>query len=329
MPSTQVLVAVTELEYRKAEPTFQNAVDMTCLPVPVSEPELAAAILESGARHAIVGALPYNDELYRSLGRGSVLARFGVGHDGIDQRKATAAGILCTNTPGVLDQSVAEHTMLLIGAAARQLVPMALAMQNLQWAARGGTELHGKTLAVIGAGPIGRAVARIAALGFGMRVIGVDVEPRPPADGFEKITDSFDEAVAGADYVSLHIPASPENARFLNAARISRMRAGAWLINTARGAVVDERDLFDALAAGRLAGAALDVFQREPYLPVDPNRDLRSLPNVILSPHVGSNTAEANRRMAERALRNIALAEAGELGALDLLNRDVLSLLRT
>jgi phosphoglycerate dehydrogenase-like enzyme len=258
-----------------------------------------------------------------------VLARFGVGHDGIDKRKATAAGILCTNTPGVLDQSVAEHTMLLIGAAARQLVPMALAMQNLQWAARGGSELHAKTLAVIGAGPIGRAVARIAALGFGMRVIGMDVEPRSPADGFEKITDNFDEAVAGADYVSLHIPASPENAGFLNAVRISRMQAGAWLINTARGAVVDERDLFDALAAGRLAGAALDVFEREPYLPADQNRDLRSLPNVILLPHVGSNTVEANRRMAERALRNVALAEAGELGALDLLNRDVLSLLRT
>lgn len=323
MPS-QPVVAVTELEYRKAERVFQGAAGLECVPVPVSEPELADAIRKAGARHAIVGAQPYRDELYRSLSRGAVLARFGVGHDGIDKARATAAGILCTNTPGVLDQSVAEHTVLLIGAAARQLVPMVSAMQSLQWAARGGVELHGKTLAVIGAGPIGRAVARIAAHGYGMRVLGVDVEARSATDGFESIGDSFDEAVAAADFVSLHIPASAENARFLNASRISRMRPESWLINTARGAVVDENDLFDALSNGRLAGAALDVFEKEPYVPTDPKRDLRTLPNVILTPHVGSNTKEANDRMAARALRNVSLAEARDFAGLDLLNRDVL-----
>ncbi len=320
-----VKVAVTELEYHKAEAVFRDAAGLDCIPVPIPEAGLAAAIRETGARHAIISAQPYRDELYRALKPGAVLARFGVGHDGVDKQKATAAGILCTNTPGVLDQSVAEHTMLLIGEAARHLTPMAASMRALQWAPIAGVELHGRTLAVIGAGPIGRAVARIAALGYGMRVVGVDVAPRPASDGFESIGASFEEAVRDADFVTLHIPATPENARFLDAARIARMRRNAWLINTARGAVVHENDLYDALASGRLAGAALDVFEREPYVPSDPARDLRSLPNAILTPHTGSNTAEANRRMAERALRNVALAEAGDLAALDLLNPAVLA----
>lgn len=324
MPQS-VVVAVTEMEYRKAEQVFQNAEGLRCVPVPVAEAGLAAGIRDAGARHAVVGAQPYRDQLYACLSPGAVIARFGVGHDGIDKRKATAAGLLCTNTPGVLDQSVAEHTMLLVAAAARHLVPMASAMEGLRWAAEVGVELYGRTLAVIGAGPIGRAVARIAHHGYGMRVLGVDIAPREADDGFESIGDSFAAAVAEADFVSLHIPATPENAKFLNAGRIAQMRAGAWLINTARGAVVDECDLFRALSSGRLAGAALDVFEREPYIPADPAWDLRTLPNVILTPHVGSNTVEANRRMAQRALRNIALAEAGDFGALDLLNREVLT----
>ena len=102
------------------------------------------------------------------------------------------------------------------------------------------------------------------------------------------------------------------------------MSSQAWLINTARGAVVDEAALFESLAAGRIAGAALDVFAREPYVPVEGGGDLRSLPNVILTPHVGSNTVESNRRMAERALQNVRLAQAGDFKRMDLLNRDVL-----
>jgi phosphoglycerate dehydrogenase-like enzyme len=131
--------------------------------------------------------------------------------------------------------------------------------------------------------------------------------------------------VRGADYVSLHIPSSPENARFLDGARLALLEPYAWLINTARGAVVDEVALFDALQARRLAGAALDVFAREPYEPADPAHDLRTLDNVILVPHIGSNTPEANRRMALRALRNVQLAAAGDLAAMDLINPDVLS----
>jgi phosphoglycerate dehydrogenase-like enzyme len=323
-------VVVTEPEYRKAASVFEAAApQIRCVPAPPREPELAAAIRELRADHAIVGALRYEDELYGALPRGAVLARFGVGHDGIDKARATAARLLATNTPGVLDQSVAEHTLSLMLAAARHTVDEAAAMRTGKWSSAPGHELGGKVLAVIGCGPIGCRVARIAGLGFRMRVIGCRSgrkagTPLPDAAGFESVVLDFHAAVAEAAFVSLHIPATPANLHFVNAERIAMMRPSCRLINTARGAVVDENALYDALAAGRLAGAALDVFEREPYEPADPRRDLRSLANVILTPHTGSNTVEANRRMAERALKNIALAGAGDFASMDLLNPEVL-----
>ena len=117
----------------------------------------------------------------------------------------------------------------------------------------------------------------------------------------------------------------PANAHFINRERLALFQPHAWLINTARGAVVDEVALYDALVEQRLGGAALDVFDREPYQPVDPRRDLRTLPNVILTPHVGSTTPEANRGMAERAVQNIVWAEEKAFARMDLLNPDVLA----
>ena len=143
-------------------------------------------------------------------------------------------------------------------------------------------------------------------------------------NGIVSVTDDFAAAVHEADYVSLHIPATPANARFVDGARIGLMSPQCWLINTARGAVVDENALYDALVAARIRGAAIDVFEREPYVPSDAARDLRKLDNVVLTPHMGSNTGEANARMAQRALQNIAWAAAGECRSMDLLNPEVL-----
>ncbi|MGA2329862.1 MAG: NAD(P)-dependent oxidoreductase [Bryobacteraceae bacterium] len=322
-------VIVTEEEYGKAQAVFTGAADLHCVPSSAEESELARTIRENGAKHAIVGVVRYQGELYSALPRGGVLARFGVGHDGIDKRKATEAGLLCTNTPGALDFSVAETTMMLLLASARRLPRIFEAARNGVWTTSAGQELAGKTLAIIGCGRIGCAVARIAAFGFGMRVTGCEtrldrVESLRSEVGIQTLTQDFAEAVSGADFVSLHIPANPSTAHFMNAERLAVFPRNSWLINTARGSVVDENALYDALAQNRIAGAALDVFEREPYEPADPSRDLRALPNVILTPHVASNTTEANRRMAERALRNISLAESGNWKAMDLLNPEVL-----
>jgi len=312
-------VLVTEMEYRKAEAVFAGAAGLVCAPAPAGEDDLAQAVRDRGARHVVIGIQPYRKTLYEALAPGSVIARFGVGHDGVDKALATARGVLCTNTPGVLDQSVAEHTILLIGAAARHLVPLASGMRSEQWFPQVGSELAGKTLVLIGAGRIAQAVAKIAAFGFGMQVVGVDVTARE-IGAFRTVTDDVNWALASADFVSLHIPATPENTHYLNGALLERFPRHAWLINTARGAVVDELALYHALAEGRIGGAALDVFEREPYVPAAAARDLRTLPNVILTPHVASSTFEANHRMAQRALENIRLAEARRYDQMDLLN---------
>jgi phosphoglycerate dehydrogenase-like enzyme len=327
MAAARRVVLITSTEYRKAEAVFRSQPVLQCACAPESETDLADAIRHARASHVVVGSRSYVGSLYQALPAGGVIARFGVGHDGIDKARATAAGLLCTNTPGVLNQSVAEHTMLLIGAAARTLIPMSVSIARQGWDQIMGAELEAKTLAIVGCGGIGRAVARIASAGYGMNVVGCWRPDAPaPADlpHFRALTTDFAVAARGADFVSLHMSATRDNVGWLNRERLGLLGEGTWLINTARGSLVDEAALFAALAGGRLGGAALDVFAHEPYMPAEQGADLRSLPNVIMTPHVASNTIEANRRMGERALQNIALAESGAFDRMDLLNRDVL-----
>ena len=328
MANSRPRVLVTEPEYRKAEVCFLSAPGLECLRAPDPEADLAAAIGEAHASHVIVGPRIYSGALYEALPAGGVIARFGVGHEGIDKATATEAGLLCTNTPHVLNQSVAEHTMLLIAAAARTLVATSTSMARNVWDPAIGEELQGKTLALIGCGGIGQSVARIACLGYGMQVVGCSRPDAPPPaalEHFHVVVNDFAIAVRGADFVSLHLSASRSNLHWIGHERLAQLGERTWLINTARGSLVDEAALFVALVEGRLAGAALDVFAREPYAPAEGQGDLRSLPNVILTPHVGSNTVGANRRIAERALQNIMLAEARAFARMDLLNREVLT----
>ncbi|NLX20298.1 MAG: hypothetical protein GXY55_01325 [Phycisphaerae bacterium] len=332
MPENVCQIAVAQLEYGKARRVFEAGAGegLICLSAPAQEEELARFIVEHRIQHAVVGVERYAGPLYDALPRGGVLARFGVGHDGIDKERATSRGILCTNTPGVLDDSVAELTVGLMLAAARHLPDVSAATGAGTWGPRVGSELRDKTLAVIGCGAIGRRVARIAARGLGMHVVGCEVVPVDKERlrieyGFAEIRDQFADAVADADYVTLHIPSTADTRHYVNHARLALMKPCSWLINTARGALVCEADLYDALSAGRITGAALDVFEHEPYQPIMPDKDLRQLPRVIMSPHIGSSTQEACDRMASRALTNIRMAEAGEFATMDLLNPAVLN----
>ncbi len=326
-----VKIAITELEFHKAEPVFTQAadVDLACASAPADERALADAIRASGARHVVVGVESYSGPMYEALPAGGVIARFGVGHDGVDKSLATAKGLLCTNTPGALDDSVAEHTVNLLLAATRHTVTVGAELRMGRWSPQVGSELRGKTLVIIGCGAIGRRVARIASRGLSMKVVGcevqdVNLQALQQEFGFASVVKKFKNAVREADFVSLHIPSLPETHHFLNGDRLSQLRARCWVVNTARGALVDEVALFDALKAGKIAGAALDVFQSEPY-EAAAGKDLRALPNVVMTPHVGSSTREACERMAGRALHNIRLAEAGRFEEMDLLNRDVLA----
>ena len=312
-----IKVLVTDLEYNKAKHIFQNASGFECISAPSDEAGLAKAIRDEQAEYVIVGINKYTNELYEAIPAGGVIARFGVGHDGIDKIQAKAKGIYCTNTPGVLDDSVAECAIGMILTAARHLAVCAADNKNGAWKNRVGVELAGKTLAIIGCGNIGRKVAKIAKLGFGMKVVGYDIVKGSNMENFDDFYPDFAEAVKNADFVTIHIPNIPATQNFINSERLSMMKKGGWLINTARGGVVDEDALFDAVKNNLIGGAALDVFKDEPYIPQ--MKDLRTLENVIMTPHIGSSTLEACERMALSSLKNIASADAGKITEMNII----------
>ncbi|MHC4442924.1 MAG: NAD(P)-dependent oxidoreductase [Planctomycetota bacterium] len=330
-----VKIGVTELEYCKAREIFSAAAKegFECLCVTKEEDQLAGTVRQAGIHHVVIGVDLYIGPLYDALPPGGVIARFGIAHDGVNKKLATEKKLFCTNTPGILDVSVAEHTIALILSAARQIPKLDSTTRTDEWMPIVGQELKGKTLVIIGCGAIGRQVAKIASFGLDMKVVGcektdVDMEQMRKDYGFTEMHKDFAETVVDADYISLHIPTTPENQHFINRERLSLLPRCAWLINTARGAVVDEVALFDTLYKGNLAGAALDVFDKEPYLPVKPDKDLRLLNNVIMTPHVGSSTQEACDRIAHRVLQNIKLAEDKRFQRMDLLNPEVCNLNR-
>ncbi len=332
------VVPATRPEFDKGADVF-SACPLDVRDAPAEEASLADAVAEApGCRAVIVGIETYAGPLYEALGErasafgadgaGAIIARFGVGYDGIDVEQCRRHGIVVANTPGALDASVAELTVALMLAAARRVAEMDRAVRDGAWPAAGGVELAGRTLAIIGLGGIGRRVARIAKAGLGMRVIGVGqrlvdrlaAEERVPPDALadhlcvDRYTTDAEAGLSDADVVSLHLPGGRDTRDFMGAERLGRMKPGAILINTARGGVVCENALYDALAAGRLGAAGLDVFACEPYRPASPDRDLRRLDNVVLTPHVGSNTAAANRRMAVACVENVRAFLAGRMG---------------
>lgn len=238
----------------------------------------------------------------------AIVANVAVGHDNIDVAAATARGILVTNTPGVLTESTADFTFALLLATARRVVEADRFVRDGRWQRweidlLSGVDVHGKTLGVVGYGRIGRAVARRAS-GFGMRV--VYTSPRASgADGHERLP--LPELLAQADFVTLHAPLTPQTRHLLGAREFAAMQRHALLVNTARGGLVDERALVDALVAGTLAGAGLDVFEREP----DVTAELLALDRVVLAPHLGSATVETRTRMCTMAAENVAAFLAG------------------
>ncbi len=324
MSVTDVLL-VTQPEFAKAEGVFGQRKDLQIVPVQDDEASLAQMIRSKACRAVIVGVKPYLGELYEALGetgvtQGAIISRFGVGHDSIDKELARKHRIVVTNTPGVLDNSVAEHAIWLIGSLARHVAVCHGQMKTGQWQPRTGIEMRGQTLGVLGFGAIGRRVAAMAHYGFGMRVIAVDrfgiqeLEGREGRSigtiqrefGLDEYTTDVESMLSQADVLSIHLPAVEATKNFVNADLLASLKRDCLLVNTARGSVLDEDALYDALSTGRLAGAALDVYQQEPYRPQSPDRDLRTLPSIVLTPHIGSNTVGANEAMARAALANVA-----------------------
>lgn len=241
------------------------------------------------------------------------VANMAVGCDNIDVAAATEHGVLVTNTPGCLTETTADLALALLLATARRIVEADRYVRGgrfERWQATTllGRDVHGKILGVLGLGRVGKAVARRAALGFGMKVLYTSRRRDQQAErelGATRV--ELDELLGGADFVTVHLPLTPETRGLLDGPAIARMKPGAILINTARGPIVDEAALVAALDTGHLAGAGLDVYQNEPKL--EPH--LVDLDNVVLAPHIGSASIETRAKMATMAAENLLLALDG------------------
>jgi glyoxylate reductase len=238
-----------------------------------------------------------------------IIANVAVGFNNIDTAYARSRGITVTNTPDVLTDSVADFTWALILAVTRRLAEGDRLIRRGDWTGWAfdfmlGSELRGKQLGLIGVGRIGRAVAARAAA-FGVRVAYTS---RRAIDFPHAEALSFDRLLTTSDIVSLHVPLTPETRHLIDRKALARMRRSAYLVNTARGPVVDEGALAWALAGGLIAGAALDVYEEEPIV----HPDLLGLDNVLLVPHLGSGTTETRTAMADLAVSNVIAVLRGE-----------------
>lgn len=239
-----------------------------------------------------------------------IIANYAVGFDNIDVAAAKARNIFVTNTPGGFECSVAEHAALLMLAMARKIIPADRYVRDGKY--RGwdpqlflGTELAGKTIGIVGMGRIGCQMAKICEAGLGMKV--VCHSPR------EAKSLPLDELLKISDVVSLHVPLCEETRHLISKRELSGMKKTAILINTARGAIVDEAALCEALQNGWIAGAGLDVFEDETPVISPTEKILHGLPNVVLTPHIGSATIEARSEMSRIAAQNIIEALEGKI----------------
>ncbi|WP_405642774.1 phosphoglycerate dehydrogenase [Streptomyces uncialis] len=256
----------------------------------------------------VAGTDAFSAEVIEAAPGLRILSRCGVGYDNIDVEAATRHGVAVAITPGTNRVSVAEHVLALMLNGARRIPQNLAAVRGGAWTQESGRELRGATLGVVGLGSIGRTVAR-AALALGMRVVAHDPwldEDFLTETGVEALP--LDDVLAAADFLTLHISLDETTRHLIDAAALRRMKPDAYLINTARGGVVDEDALADAVEAGRLAGAALDVTEREP-LPADSR--LRALDSVIVTAHIAAATVEARARSGAMAARHVVELLAG------------------
>ena len=265
-----------------------------------------------------------NEELLQAAPKLKIAANVAVGFDNIDVAACTKRRVVATNTPGVLDETTADFAWALLMAVARRLLEGDALARSGNWKGWDldqlvGTDVWGKTLGIVGFGRIGRAMAR-RANGFQMRVIYTDAV-HAPGDVEKELRAEFREMnalLAEADFISVHTPLLPETRGLFNAEKFGRMKRTAFLINTSRGPVVNESDLVAALESGKIAGAAVDVFEKEPAIHTGLRRS-----NVVVAPHIASASLETRTKMALMAAENVVALLQGRRPA-NILNPEVL-----
>jgi len=291
----------------------RQRLESVCRPAFVTTGEIAGLIADA---EGVLCPAPYpiTRELLDSAPRLRVVANHGVGFNNVDLPEMARRGIAVCNTPGVLSDAVAELTFGMILMASRRLPENQRFVHDGSWSAgRGaapalGWDLVGKTLGLVGFGRIGKEVA-LRARAFRMKVIQFDAFSEAGAGWNDCERVSLDELLQRSDIVSLHVNLTPETHHLIGARELALMRPTAWLVNTARGPVVDQLALAAALTAGTIAGAVLDVLETEPPAADDP---ILSAPNAILLPHIGSATVETRKAMLDLAVRNLSAVLDGQ-----------------
>jgi len=264
--------------------------------------------------HAMIGAsYRFDDALLDAAPHLQVVSSVSVGVDNYPLASLKARGIMLCHTPGVLTESVADLYFSLILATSRRIVELARHVREGRWTSNIGPDLfgwdvHGKTLGILGYGRIGQAVARRAVHGFGMQVLYYTRTPAAATEGGRVMPASLDEVLSESDFVVVVLPLTDKTRGLIGPREFARMKPGAIFVNGARGAIVQEDALLDALDHGTLRAAGLDVFAREPLPPDSP---LRDHPKVLALPHAGSATHETRHAMAEMAVSNVLLALKG------------------
>ena len=274
-----------------------------------------------GHDKAITGLEALDDAVFAAVPELRLVSKYGVGLDMIDLDAARRHGVAVRWTPGVNRQSVAELTIAFMIALCRRLVPLASDLRSGTWGTGGGRQLSSATIGIVGCGHVGKTVARLCRA-FGAGVLAHDIVDY--ADFYRETgvrAVPLDELLRASDIVTLHVPLDPSTQNMIDARALASMKPSAFLINAARGGIVDEAALHEALVSGKLAGAGLDVFEHEPP---PSGHSLFDLPNVIMAPHVAGVTREAVDRMSEQTARNILSALDGEPIRQNVINKDVL-----
>jgi D-3-phosphoglycerate dehydrogenase len=304
----------------------RDDIELVEFPNLISARDFEAMLTQHAPVHGVaLGATRFGEPELEASGDMKVVTRIGVGYDAVDvpalsKRKVPLMVAGTANSP-----SVAEQALFMMLTLAKRAQEMHAMVKDGTWANRLGVlpfDLYGKTVLIIGFGRIGTRTAK-RCLAMEMNVLVYD--PYKPAAeikaaGCEAVTD-LEAALPRADFVTVHCPKTPETVGFINAAKLQLMKPSAYLINTARGGIVDEKALYEALVSKKIAGAGLDVFEVEPP-PV--GQPLHALPNVIMAPHVAGVTVEAVRRMSEQTARNILSVLDGEPIRVNVINPDVL-----
>lgn len=256
--------------------------------------------LVPGMDAAIVSIDPFTPRVLDAADRLKVISRTGIGYDAVDVPAATERGILVTTTPGANETAVADYTWAMLMAISRKVVENDRNVRQGKWVRVVGDDPTGKTIGIVGLGTIGKKVARRAS-GFDMRVLAYDVfkdEAWAAANGVTYVT--LEELLSQADYVTVHVPLMASTRNLIDEARLRLMKPNAYIINTARGGVIDETALYKTLSERRIGGAALDVFSQEPPW----GNPLLTLDNVLLAPHVAGNSLGAQERVIAMACEN-------------------------